>query len=134
MRGYSSLLKIIKGISSRRVVYGSQQQQQYMVQLAPKRGVQTSSCRQEVYTINGEEDFKAKVMDSKLPVIVNFHADWCEPCQSLKPMLEEIANKHSGRIHLAEAILEMYEKILTNYMIARNHVIVTNEKGMEGKK
>ena len=36
---------------------------------------------------------------------MNFHADWCEPCHSLKPLLEKIAEENVGRLHLAEVRL-----------------------------
>lgn len=43
-----------------------------------------------------------QVMRSELPVIVNFHADWCEPCHSLRPLLEKIAQDNEEKLHLAE--------------------------------
>lgn len=59
----------------------------------------------DVFMIDSEDEFKNKVMRSSLPVIVNFHADWCEPCHSLKPLLEKIAADNIGRLHLAEVRL-----------------------------
>ncbi|KAK3915853.1 Thioredoxin, mitochondrial [Frankliniella fusca] len=37
-----------------------------------------------------------KVMNSNVPVIVNFHADWCDPCKILTPQLREIVEKTEG--------------------------------------
>lgn len=132
MRGYSSILQNVRGIMSRRVVHGSppQQQQQNMIQLGIRRGVQTSSCLQEIYNINGEEDFKTRVMRSKLPVIVNFHADWCGPCQSLKPILDDIANEHTERLHLAEVLVDDHVDLLHLFEVTAVPAVLGIQNGM----
>ena len=66
------------------------------------RSLHSSEQVMEIFMVNSEDDFKNKVMRSDLPVIVNFHAEWCEPCHSLKPLLEKIAHENEGHLHLAE--------------------------------
>ena len=41
----------------------------------------------------GEADFQYKVLGSTAPVLVDFYADWCRPCQMLAPVLEELARE-----------------------------------------
>jgi putative thioredoxin len=52
----------------------------------------------------GEADFQERVVEASrdVPVLVDFWADWCQPCHILSPMLERLAEEHGGRVLLAK--------------------------------
>lgn len=49
-----------------------------------------------------EEDFERTVLGAAGPVIVDFYADWCQPCKAMAPLLDELAREHVGRVLFAK--------------------------------
>ncbi|MBC8367935.1 thioredoxin [bacterium] len=44
-----------------------------------------------------DDNFEAEVMQSELPVIVDFSAAWCGPCKKLDPIIKELAGEYDGK-------------------------------------
>jgi len=45
----------------------------------------------------GDQDFEAEVLDSPVPVLVDFWAAWCAPCRMLDPIIDAIAEEYDGQ-------------------------------------
>ena len=46
-----------------------------------------------------DEKFEGDVIGSDLPVLVDFWAEWCQPCQMIAPIVEELAEEYDGKIN-----------------------------------
>ncbi len=64
-----------------------------------------------------EEHFDATVLQSEVPVLVDFYADWCGPCRMMAPVLDEIANAKAGKLLVAKVDTDRSPKVSQRYGI-----------------
>ncbi len=50
----------------------------------------------------GDRNFETEVLNSKIPVLVDFWAAWCAPCRMIAPAVEAIAEKYDGRVKVVK--------------------------------
>ena len=61
--------------------------------------------------------FKAEVLDSATPVLVDYWAEWCGPCKMIAPILDEIAKEYAGKLKVAKLNIDDNQKVPGEYGI-----------------
>ncbi len=56
-----------------------------------------------------KENFDKEVLQSDVPVLIDFWAPWCQPCLMMAPALEELSKKFSGRLKIGKLNIEFPE-------------------------
>ena len=68
------------------------------------------------YTLNSQ-NFEEEVLKSKLPVLVDFSADWCGPCKMMAPMIDEFAEEYEGELKVGKINVDQSPDIAQKYKV-----------------
>jgi thioredoxin 1 len=64
-----------------------------------------------------DTDFKKEALESDIPVLVDFWAEWCAPCQMVAPVVEEIAKEYQGKLKVCKLNVDEAPQAAGNYGI-----------------
>ena len=68
-------------------------------------------------TILNNENFSSEVLQSPLPVIVDFWAEWCVPCRVIAPALAQISEEYHGRLKIGKLNVDEFPEIALQYQV-----------------
>lgn len=77
------------------------------------------------------DDFPATVLQAPIPVLVDFYADWCEPCRWLDPYLEEVTTARAGRLLAVKVDVDEAPGIAETYGVRSVPLVVLFRDGAE---
>lgn len=86
--------------------------------------------RREVsFNVQDSEDFTERVINNELPVLVDFHAQWCGPCKILGPRLEKAVAKQKGRVAMAKVDIDDHTDLAIEYGVSAVPTVIAMRGG-----
>lgn len=79
-------------------------------------------------------NFQQEVLQSSVPVLVDFGAEWCVPCVRLEPFIDELARDFAGRAKVARVNVEANQDLATRYGVMSIPTLLLFKGGEEFKK
>ena len=62
-------------------------------------------------------NFAAEVLQSDIPVLVDFYADWCGPCKMMAPIIKELAEAYAGKIKIGKLNVDENPNTAVQYKV-----------------
>lgn len=81
-----------------------------------------------------ENNFQKEVLESNMPVMVDFSATWCGPCQVVSPVLEELAKTYEGKLKVGKLDVDQNNTLAQKFGILSVPTIIFFKNGQEVKR
>jgi thioredoxin 1 len=81
-----------------------------------------------------DNNFQAEVLESDVPVLVDFWAPWCAPCRMIAPAVEEIAKERGEALKVVKLNIEENQQTSINYNVLSIPTLIVFRHGQEAKR
>lgn len=81
-----------------------------------------------------EQTFEQDVLQSDIPVLVDFFAQWCGPCKMMAPNIEKLAADYEGKIKVGKLDIDENINIISNYHITSVPTLILFKNGEAAAK
>lgn len=78
-----------------------------------------------------DKDFEEKVLKNKLPVLVDFYAEWCGPCKMAAPVLEELSEEYKNKISIVKVDVDKHPNLSQKYGVMSIPTTIMIKNGEE---
>ena len=80
-------------------------------------------------TVLTKENYKHEVLESAIPVLIDFWAPWCGPCRMLSPIVAEIAEEEQGRVKVCKVNVDEQTELAYAFQVSSIPLLVVMKNG-----
>lgn len=76
-----------------------------------------------------KENFQSEVMESPIPVLIDFWAEWCGPCRMLAPTVAELAEEYAGRVKVCKVNVDEQPELAAAFRVSSVPTVAVMKDG-----
>lgn len=77
------------------------------------------------------ENFESEVINSEVPVLIDFWAEWCAPCKMVAPVLEELSEEYAGKLKIGKLDVDSHGELAMKFSVQSIPTLMLFKNGEE---
>ncbi|MBB6214827.1 thioredoxin 1 [Anaerosolibacter carboniphilus] len=75
------------------------------------------------------DNYELEVLNASIPVVVDFYADWCGPCQTLGPIMDELADEYQGKVKVCKVNVDGQRDLARKFKVMSIPTVLIYKNG-----
>jgi thioredoxin 1 len=76
-----------------------------------------------------DDNFQSEALDASTPVVVDFWAEWCQPCRLLSPTIDKIADEYGDKVKVGKVNIDQHQKTSLDFKVTAIPTVLVIKNG-----